>query len=577
VSDKLMFLWPEIVLFAFTCVVLIVGLSGRAALRSLCAPLCAVALIIAGLLAWQSPIGPDPLGHLAGFGKLIAAGVGLLILLLLSGSADRDYEASVARGQPYQALRTTRAEFYALFLFSITGLMLCAGATDLIWLFLALELTSLPTYVMVAISTKRNRSMEAGVKYFFLGALGAAFFLYGFTLVYGATGSTSLTTIHTLLSTAGANGALPELNPILITGLLLSILGIGFKIAAVPLHFYTPDVYQGSSASMAAMLAFVPKAAGFFALIVLLAAVGWRVSPQTGLLSLPSPLTEVLWIMAVLTMTVGNVLALRQRSVKRLLAYSSISHSGYMLVGIIAGPGLIVAGVDPSFATNGIAAVLFYLMAYGVMNLGAFAVLACLNTTAPDGQTEEVDDISQLRGLCTTRPLLGWTMVICSMSLLGLPPLLGFFGKLPLFSAGLASGHTVLVIILGINSAIAACYYLRLASTVLLESPDLAGAQANVRPNPIASRSLAGLLSAVGAIALAAYPLTGLANQAGRYRSVAALNAQPKPFAKLEPIDPAAEPNAGAQSITAPAATGTPGTAKPMSLDPGGASATKPR
>ncbi len=518
ITEKLPALWPEIVLFAAACVVMVVGLSRDARIRNLCLPLCLAALAIAGILAWKTtPDSTLPLAGLPAFGKVLAALVGGLLLILLSGTADREYEAAIARGsERYDPLRANRAEFYAFFLFSITGLMLCAGADDLIWLFLALELTSLPTYIMVTLSTRHGRSMEAGVKYFFLGALGAAIFLYGFTLIYGGTGSTDLGQIHRVLAEQAAAAGTPMgINPIAMAGLVLAVIGVGFKIAAVPMHFYTPDVYQGASSSVAAFLAFVPKTAGFITLILLCSAVGWGAlaSPGDTYGSLPSPLHETIWIMAALTMTVGNVLAVIQKNVKRLLAYSSIAHSGYMLVGLVAGPG-------DGFASSGLAAILFYLISYGVVNLGAFAVIASLERTGRDGKPDEIDSIDDLKGLCRSRPLLGYTLVLSSLGLLGLPLTLGFWAKLPLFTAALASGETVLLLILAINSAIAAYYYLGLARAAWLDVPDASPGTVPPRLTPFMGRIVAGLISAACVIVLAFLGggLMTKAKDAGTYR-----------------------------------------------------------
>jgi len=534
VIEKMQSLWPEIALFVTTCIVMVIGQSTDRTIRKLCAPLCAAGLIVAGILAFATtPLGNGPLPNLALYGKLLVAGVGLLLLLLMAGVADREYEAAVQSeerrrgvlGGVFDAIRATKAEFYSFFLFSLTGLMLCAGADDLIWLFLSLELTSLPTYIMVAISTSRNRSMEAGVKYFFLGALGAAIFLYGFALIYGGTGSTNLTVIQAELSRqAAASGG--SINAIALLGVIMAIIGVSFKIAAVPMHFYTPDVYEGAASPVSAFLAFVPKAAGFFSIMLLTAAVGWNFSSAdlghstvvaAGQGSLPEALRITLWAVAALTMTVGNVLAILQTSVKRILAYSSIAHSGYMLVGIVAGPG-----AEGTFASNGLAAVLFYLLCYGVMNVGAFAVLACLERNARDGSTVEADSISDIRGLCHSRPLLGWIMVISAMGLLGLPPFLGFLGKVPLFSAGLSAGETVLVVILGLNSAIAAYYYLRLAYVALLEKPEELPGVAPITEAPFPTRRLAGVLSAAGVVVLAIVGgrLAGYAGDAATVRGI---------------------------------------------------------
>lgn len=491
--ERLAFMWPEIALFAATCLVMVIGLSPSKPIRKLSAPIAGVGIIAALILALtttpygvavRESVGQTLLPELPRFAKAIIAGVALLLLFLAAGTVDRDDEDRIAAGKAsFDPLRSNRAEFYAFFLFSITGLMLCASASDLVWLFLALELTSLPTYIMVAISSPNTRSKEASVKYFFLGALGAATFLFGFALLYGATGSTKLNVIASTLSASGVSG-------LALAGLVISVLGMGFKIAAVPMHFYTADVYQGAAAQVSGFLAFVPKTAGFIGLILLLATAGWN--HEHGL---PDALRTLLWIMAAATMTIGNVLALLQRSVKRVLAYSSIAHSGYMLVGLIAGPG---SGVN---ADNGIAAVLFYLLGYGVTSTGTFAVLASLERREADGSIADADSFAELKGLCKTNPMLGWTMVLCSLSLLGFPPLLGFFGKLPLFTSAISAGEITLVVVLGLNSAIGAFYYLRFMQACLLEEPD-ATIQAPAT-TPFAGRPFAGLVAATGVVVLA--------------------------------------------------------------------------
>ncbi len=492
-SERLAYLSPEIILFIGTCLVMVLGVSPRVELRKLCAFVAGLSVFIAGVTgAGLGDMPTSPFPGLVPYAKGMIGLVGVLILLLLSGTVDRELEDRIARGkEKFDALRANRAEFYAFFMFSITGLMLCASADDLIWLFLALELTSLPTYVMVTISTRGSKSQEAGVKYFFLGALGAAIFLYGFALLYMGTGSTDLGVIREALLTQADNEGI---NLIALAGLALSIIGISFKIAAVPMHAYVADVYQGAAASVSAMLAFVPKAAGFIAIILLLGTVGWHhgVADASGHTlgeghSLPESLRLILWVMAVLTMTVGNILALLQTSIKRILAYSSIAHSGYMLVALIAGPQ------GPNFTSNGLAAAMFYLLSYGVMTLGAFAVVASLERNG-----EECDSIDDLRGLCLTHPFLGWTMVVCALSLLGFPMTLGFFAKVPLFTSAFAAGEITLVVILGLNSAIAAFYYLRLAAPPLLESPP----EDAPERTPFVERIIAGVLSAACAIGL---------------------------------------------------------------------------
>ncbi len=517
---KIQSLWPEITLFITTCVVMIVGLSPRRQVRNLCAWISAIGLVVAGYLAMHSVAGNDasvirriyaiPMPFMAVYGKMIVAFIGVMLVCLVAGTADRDLEAAIDRGGGrFDALRSNRAEFWALFLFSITGLMLTCGADDLIFLFLALELTSLPTYVMVAISTKSNKSMESAVKYFFLGALGAAVFLFGFAMIYGGTGTTRLMEIQHALAVQGAGGDANGngINDIAMLGVVLAVVGLCFKIAAVPMHFYTADVYQGASASVAGFLAFVPKAAGFFAILLLTSAVGWHYG-DTGH-ALPTMLHHVLWVLAALTMTVGNVLAVLQTSVKRILAYSSIAHSGYMLVGVIAGPGPAptTANDAETFARSGTAAVLFYLVAYGIMSIGAFAVLAALERRNARGEIEEADDIEDIRGLCKTVPALGWTMVICAAGLLGLPPLLGFFGKLPLFTSGIRAGELPLVLILAVNSAVAAYYYLKLMYVPYIDAPG-GGGSAHRPPmveSPFRSRRITCAMSCVGIVFLSIF------------------------------------------------------------------------
>ena len=510
-TDKVALVWPEIWLFITTCIVMVVGLSPDERVRKLCSWICGLGLVVAIGTASGTPTAGDPAAaglfpSLMPYTKALIGIVGLLLLPLLAGTVDRDLDAAIRAGKAkFDAIRTNRAEFYAFFLFSLTGLMLCASADDLIWLFLALELTSLPTYIMVTISTRGTRSQEAGVKYFFLGALGAAIFLYGFALLYGASGSTDLVEIAGAFRAQAAAGGL---NPIAIAGLAISIIGLCFKIAAVPMHMYAADVYQGAASGVSAMLAFVPKAAGFLAIMMICGTVGWSYGGDDS--ALPTPIYILLWIIAVATMFAGNVLAIRQTSVKRILAYSSIAHSGYMLVGIIAGPG----SGNGTFWDNGLAAVLFYLLTYGVTNIGTFAVLASIQRETG----EEADDIADIRGLHRTRPHLAGAMLLCVLSLLGLPPLLGFFGKVGLFTSAISAGEIPLVIILGLNSAIAAFYYLRIVRAAYLEAPD-EDAPAT-RPMGIQPRVVAAIASAgsVVALLLIAQPLIANSVSASRYQ-----------------------------------------------------------
>ncbi len=530
-AEKIALIWPEIVLFITTCIVMILGLSPNKQWRSLCLPASMAGLAVAGVLAvlgmTSGSQSETMLPNLPGFIKITVVGVGLLLLMLQGGLIDRREEALVASGRAFSPLRTNRAEYYSLVLFSLTGLMLCASASDLIWLFLALELTSLPTYVMVAMSSSRGRAQEAGVKYFYLGALGAATFLYGFVMLYGGTGELKLGPMAGVIATEGINN-------ITLIGLLLSIAGLAFKIAAVPMHFYTADVYQGAASPVTAFLAFVPKTAGFVALLLVCSVAGWSYGESGN--ALPEAARIMIWVMAAVTMTVGNVLALMQSSVKRMLAYSSVAHSGYMLVGLLAGPG------DGTFGGSGVSAVLFYLAAYGVTNTGAFAVIACLEKRAADrGEPLEVEDFDDLRGLWKREPVLGVVLAVSALSLMGFPPLFGFWAKLPLFTSGIAAGEITLVVVLGINSAIAAFYYLRLLKAAMID--DAKGtADSPDRPmhHPAYSLRLAtGVLSAIGVVALV--PMAGLlangAKDAGLYANPTIDRDEGPITVQSEPVD----------------------------------------
>jgi len=459
--EKLWFLIPEMTLFIGVVVVAVLGLSPNRSLRDI---LPFVTCLFLGLAFFLTPYlytaerieSADLLmPRLGQYVKMIVCAVGVMLVMLNVGLIDRSYERAVEEGRAtFDPIRANRGEFYTFFLLSLIGVMLCCNANDLIWLFLALELTSLPTYVMVAMSRSSRKAQEASVKYFFLGALAAAMFLYGFALLYGATGSIVLTDIRdALVMERQSNGG--ELSMLPTIGLILSVLGIGFKVAAAPLHFYAADVYEGAASPVTAFLAFVPKTAGILALMLILATAGW--SDAGGVIeTLPTPVLSTLWMIAVLTMTLGNIGALLQRSVKRMLAYSSIAHSGYMMIGLIAGPEY-----------NGLHAVLFYLFAYGIMNTAAFAVLASF-----ERQGNDIESLDDLAGLRHRYPGMAAVLAISAASLLGFPPLLGFVGKLYLFIAGVQAGQILLIVIAGLNSAISAWYYLAIVKASLMDEPN---------------------------------------------------------------------------------------------------------
>jgi len=477
IGPRLLLLAPEILLFGAAVVAAVLGLSRRHSVRAFLPVFTCLALIASLALmpiTWTASRANEAqliLPMLGAFIKPLLAAIGILLVLVSAGSVDRGFEAAVARGRTtFDPQRVVAGEFYAFFLFSLIGAMLLCSATDLIWIFLAVELVSLPTYIMVAVGGSSRRSGEAAIKYFFLGALSTAVFLYGFAMIYGSTGSLELQGIQTALAAQSAGSGIDAMA---LAGLILAVLGFCFKITAVPMHFYAPDVYEGAPSHVTAFLAFVPKVAGFVVLIVLLTCVGWtghslvdsdgvRV-PYAGL---PTPLTAVLWMVAVLTMTLGNVGALLQSSVKRMLAYSSIAHSGYLVIGLLSG------------GAAGIEAISFYLLAYGVMTTASFAVIVAL-----ERRGEEINELNDLAGLRQKQPVMAWMLAISGASLVGLPPFLGFFGKVYLFVAAIEADQFALVLIAVLNSAVSALYYLRLATVPLVAPPSARSEEVELVPS----------------------------------------------------------------------------------------------
>ncbi|MCB0169115.1 MAG: NADH-quinone oxidoreductase subunit N [Anaerolineae bacterium] len=345
---------------------------------------------------------------------IIAAALSILISLSYLG--DRELQ---------------HGEYYALLLFATVGMMLMGAATDLIIVFMGLEIMSIALYILAAFNRQQLGSGEAGMKYFVLGAFASAFFLYGVALVYGATGSTNLQEIGNWFSADRGNLG----DPIALIGLSLLLVGFSFKIAAVPFQWWTPDVYQGAPTSVTAFMSVGAKAAGFAALMrVLMVSFGDAFTADWQL---------AVAVLAVITMTVGNIAALAQKDVKRMLAYSSIAHAGYILVGVV--PGTI----------EGVQAVLFYLLSYTFMNIGAFAVIAVLERRSQVGS-----NIKDYAGLATRSPLLALAMMLFMISLTGIPPFIGFWGKLYVFRAAVEANMSWLAVVGMINSAISAFYYL---------------------------------------------------------------------------------------------------------------------
>lgn len=472
---------PEIVLLATVCVMFLVGPflvspAGQAVagVRHRWGGLALAALGTAWLIWFNNaPIsttgGPFTADALAWFARGLSLTFGGMLVLLLWNQVDDSHAA----------------EAHACLLSIVAGTNLVAAANDLVGLFLALELVSIPTYVILYLVRRDHGTREATVKYFLLSVFSSALVLYGMAWLYGATGTTNLTGIAEALS-------LPDRgdgdNLIRHVALALLVAGLAFRITAVPFHFYAPDVFQGVPASNAAMLSFIPKVVGFVALVRLLPLTGATITTR---LWLPDESARALLaILAVATMFVGNLMALRQKNLFRLMAYSSIAHAGYMLVGLAVGNVGVVGGTS---------AVLFYLAAYGLMTIGVFSLLR--GAGSGEHPLESIDD---LRGLSYTHPSTALLLAVCLLSLTGLPPTAGFLGKLNLFLAAwgetTAVGHW-LAGLLALNAAIAAFYYLRLVTVMYLDP----AADRRARPVDVPAW-LGGLACTVATLVLFAQP-----------------------------------------------------------------------
>ncbi len=334
------------------------------------------------------------------------------------------------------------SEYYPLILFATAGAMWMASGTDMMTIFLGLEVMSISLYVLAGFFRGQVKSNEAGLKYFLLGAFSTGFLLYGMALIYGVSGSTRLTEIGVYLKT---HASLLD-NPMTLAGLVLLSTGFLFKIAAAPFHMWAPDVYEGAPTPITAFMSAGPKAAAFAAFLRVMEYCFFTLKPEW---------TAMLWVLAVLTMVVGNVIAIRQTNIKRMLAYSSIAHAGYVLVGMVAANEIGYSGI------------LFYMLAYTFMNIGAFAVLVLAGKKGEDNLTLE-----GLSGFGFKKPFLGVAMTIFLFSLMGLPPTAGFAGKFYIFAGAIKAGYIWLAVIGVLNSAISLYYYLRVMVYMYFRDPE---------------------------------------------------------------------------------------------------------
>ena len=467
---------PSVVLSCFGMLLLLVSVFSKRGRTTHISWLSIVALVITAIVtvsSWNNPqegfAGSVVLDNFAIFFSMIFIIAAALTILISDGYLRRE-------GYPV-------GEYYPLILFCTAGAMWMASGTDLMTIFLGLEVLSVSLYVLAGFFRGDPRSNEAGLKYFFLGAFSTGFLLYGVALLYGVSGSTKIAVIAQHLS---QNPAIMG-NPMLIAGAILLLVGFLFKVGSAPFHMWAPDVYQGAPTPITAFMSAGPKAAAFAALL--------RIA-IIGLGSIQADISALFWILAVLTMIVGNFIALSQTNIKRMLAYSSIAHAGYALVGIVA------------WNQIGLSAILFYMLVYTFMNIGAFAVLVLAGKKGEENLTLE-----GFSGFGYKRPFLGVAMCIFLFALMGLPPTAGFTGKFFVFAGALKAGYVWLAVIGVMNSAVSLYYYLRVIVYMYFRDPqdDFAWVKMEIPAVLSIALALAGILY----LGIVPGPVMELAKMAG--------------------------------------------------------------
>jgi NADH-quinone oxidoreductase subunit N len=429
---------PLIALTAGTCVTLLAGLFRGRAARAMVI-FCALATLAAaaGLSAWQfgeskslveGALRSDDLSLSLSFVFYAAAALALLLAL----------------GERVQE-QTSLADYAGLLLASVTGMVVLASATNLVSLFVGLELLSIPLYVLCALDMHRRSSLEAGLKYLVIGSIGSATLLYGLAFIYGASGSTDFAAIARGIGDEGVVG-----DPLLLTGIALAIAGLAFKASVAPFHQWTPDVYEGAPTSVTAFMAVATKAAAFAVLLRFF---------DGALLPAKDDWDVALAALAVATIAIGNVGAIGQDSLKRLLAYSGVAQAGYMLAGVLVA------------TQTGVQSVVFYLFVYLIMNMAAFAVVAARERESAFG-----DHLDSVAGLGATRPALAWPLTIAMLGLAGLPGTAGFLGKFFLIEAAVGGDFTWLGVVIVVGSMVSLVYYLRVIAAVWMQERPAADA-----------------------------------------------------------------------------------------------------
>jgi len=470
---------PEMVLALFACILFVGGAFAPNLKRSSWGITALAALLLAlfGLFVMPNPTAggatafvlPFQFDSLAFFTRLVAL---LSTIVLVAMSWDEVPQRQVS-------------DYFACLLVIALGTGLVGAANDLVGIFIALELVSIPTYVLLYLPRHDEANQEAAMKYFLLSVLSSALVLFGFSYLYGLGGTTNIAGIFDALAQthrgpqdAEQFSAARNASGIALVALIMVVAGLGFRITAVPFHFYAPDVYQGTSAGAAAMLAMIPKLAGFAALIrVICFVLPDAVTTVTAVapdgvtrvrelgMALSRQLPVLLWFLAVITMSLGNVMAILQDNLRRLLAYSGVVHSGYMLVALASAPHLL----EP--AGGGVSALLYYLVAYGAMTVGVFTVIAMFDR--PDRRVETIDDLA---GLSASHPGVAFMLFVLLLSLIGIPLTAGFNGKVMIFLGALSVTddaawlYRVLAVIGMLNAAVGAWYYLRIIAAMYLRT-----------------------------------------------------------------------------------------------------------
>ncbi|HEY2410733.1 MAG TPA: NADH-quinone oxidoreductase subunit N [Pirellulaceae bacterium] len=495
--QTIQFLGPEALLLAAASAIFVAGAftKNRAWWSSAAIVAYAAAAVVLASQPWPAidfsttsgPIIVDPMS--LGL-RWLGLAVGLIFTLVASRSADEEFAS----------------EYFGCLMIVAAGIMITSLANELVLLFLGLELISIPTYVLLFLGRRDQASGEATMKYFYLSILSSALLLYGFSFLYGLGKTTIIagTAVNPGIREALVSSAsLGVLAPLATLALVLVLAGLGFKLAIAPLQFYAPDVYQGTTSGNAGLLAVAPKVAGIAA-IVRLVVVAMPVTAEFA--------WQLALVLAMLTMTIGNVCALWQRNIRRLMAYSSIAHGGYLLIGLAAASA--VAAAPQGAYGGGVTAMLFYVLVYAIATMGTFAALAYLGSADRD-----VNHIDELAGVARSQPVIAGALALFMFSLAGLPPLAGFWGKLSLFRSAvelatsgpttLARWFALLAVVGALNAAVAAAYYLRIVSVMYFQSAAA----------PVAAAG--GALARVAAV-ICALLVVGVGAWPGRFFDVAA-------------------------------------------------------